>query len=119
MVVVVLVGGGGGCASALPTMLVEILATRASAYQLCLLKVGLGQGGGREGNFVQTTRPPFWPVIERNPKVFDDSVSTLASVGAMVQASDGQIRLTKQALKNSFGYHVAYCLRMLPPPYPY
>ena len=59
MVVVLVVGGGGGGASPLPTMLVEILTTRASAYQLCLSKVGLGQGGGREGNFIQTTRPLF------------------------------------------------------------
>ena len=34
-------------------------------------------------------------IFDRTPEMFDDSVSTLASLGAMVQ-----VRLTKQAFEN-------------------
>ena len=43
---------------------------------------------------------PVWARIsDCTPEVFAASVSTLASLGATVQAFDGSIRLTKQALQ--------------------
>ena len=40
--------------------------------------------------------PPFWPAFLTVPvEIFDDSVFTLASLGAMVQ-----VRLAKQAFEN-------------------
>ena len=38
-------------------------------------------------------------ISDSSPEVFDSSMSTLVSVGAILEASDGQIRLTKSFRK--------------------
>ena len=59
-------------------------------------------------------------IVDCAPEIFDDSVFTLASLGAMVQ-----VRLTKQAFENlpaawkALRCHVAYCFLMPPSPHLY
>ena len=59
-------------------------------------------------------------IFDSTPEIFDDRVSTLAFLGAMVQ-----VRLTKAGLREltsnlrekTFRCHVAYCFLMRPPPH--